>query len=192
MRISRRSFLVLTGGTAVVAGASGVSGAARSVTTRGGGIGAPLERVDGYVKVSGTAPYAFEHPVSSPAYLHPVQSRIARGRITGVDVGGAESVPGVLLVLTHLNAPRLVDTSNAELSVLQSDHVAFRGQLVAAVVAETSEAARRAAGLVRVTYAEEPHDVELTPDRPGEVSTVVDQGDLDGALSRSAVTLDRT
>lgn len=192
MRISRRSFLALTGGTAVATGVPGVSGAAPTVAPGSGGIGAPLERVDGYVKVSGTAPYAFEHRVASPTYLYPVQSRVARGRITAVDSGAAEAVPGVVLVLSHLNAPRLADTSDAELSVLQSDHVAFRGQVVAVVVAETSEAARRAAGLVRVTCDEQPHDVELTPDRPGEVSTVVDQGDLDAGLSRSAVALDRT
>ncbi|WP_310277801.1 xanthine dehydrogenase family protein molybdopterin-binding subunit [Haloactinomyces albus] len=191
MRLSQRNFPAPESGTAAV----GVS--ARSVVEAEPDeavpevIGASLERLDGPAKVTGTARYAYEHPVEAPAYLHPVQATIARGRVASVDTGAAEAVPGVLAVLTHTNAPRLASTEDAELAVLQSDAVAFRGQFVAAVVAETTESARQAADLVRVDYAEQPHEVELDA-AGGTLNTRTDNGDVDAAMASSAVTLDRT
>jgi len=102
-------------------------------TTRA--IGAPLDRFDGSVKVRGVATYAFEQPVDRPAYLYPLQSAIAAGRITDVETAAAIAEPGVLAVLTHLNAPKAL-TDDAELVVLQSDEVAWRGQFVGAVIAD--------------------------------------------------------
>src|SRR5439155_24203259 len=99
---------------------------------------------------------------------------IASGRITGIDARAAEAQPGVLAVITHLNAPRLrfperrlgmdprlVDDHTAPafgrtLPVLQDDTIYFNGQPVAVVVAETLEQAEYAATLVRVTYDEQP------------------------------------
>jgi xanthine dehydrogenase YagR molybdenum-binding subunit len=115
-------------------------------------IGMPLDRVDGPVKVTGAARYAFEAPVDRPVYLYPLQAEIAAGRITGVDASAARAEPGVLAVLTHENVPPLAWASDPEIAVLYSDQVAFRGQLVGAVVAETSEIARHAAGLVMLDY----------------------------------------
>jgi xanthine dehydrogenase YagR molybdenum-binding subunit len=164
-------------------------------------IGAPLARLDGRAKVTGTAPYAFEQPVDDPAYLHPIQSTIARGRVAAVDVDTARAVDGVLDVLTVFDAPQLADTSDGELSILQDHRVHFRGQIIGGVVAETSEIARQAAGLVQVMYAEEPHDVELTVDHPGlytpeEVNPShpadTDEGDVDAALASAEVTVDQT
>jgi xanthine dehydrogenase YagR molybdenum-binding subunit len=164
-------------------------------------IGAPMERLDGPAKVTGTAPYAFEHPVERPAYLHAVQATIARGRVTAVGSGAAEALDGVLVVLTHRNAPRLESGEDKELWVLQSDEVAYRGQFVGAVVAESSEVAREAAGLVEVEYDRQPHDVELSADRddlyaPEKVNagfeTDSSDGDVDAAIASAAVTLDET
>ena len=121
-------------------------------------IGVGLGRLDGVPKVRGTALYAYEQPVPQPAYLHPVQATIARGTVVRIDTGAAEALDGVLTVLTHLNAPRLVDTKDQELLVLQSAAVGFRGQVIGAVVAESSEIARHAAGLVEVAYAPAPHN----------------------------------
>jgi len=164
-------------------------------------IGAPMTRVDGPAKVTGTAPYAFEHPVEHPAYVHPVQATVARGRVRNVDTAAAEALDGVLAVLTPGNAPRLASTEDRELAVLQSDEVAFRGQLVGAVVAETSEVARHAASLVEVTYEVHEHDAALRADRddlyaPDKVNpsfpTDTEQGDVDAALAAAAVTVDET
>ena len=164
-------------------------------------IGAPIDRIDGADKVRGRAQYAYEHPVERPLYLFPLQARVALGRVTTLDASAALAEQGVVAVLTHENAPRLADVSDAELAILQSPDVAFRGQFIGAVVAEQPETARRAAGLVRVEYQEHPHDVDLHPARPdlvapGEVNggfvTDTSEGDVDGALASAAVTLDAT
>jgi xanthine dehydrogenase YagR molybdenum-binding subunit len=164
-------------------------------------IGMKLARLDGPAKLTGTAPYAFEYPLDDPLYLHPVQATIARGRVTDIDTTAAAALAGVVAAITHKNAPRLACGEDRELWVLQSDEVHFRGQFVAAVVAETPEIARQAADLVRVTYAEQPHDAELRPDRddlyaPGKVNpdfpTDTDEGDVGAALTAAAVTVDAT
>jgi xanthine dehydrogenase YagR molybdenum-binding subunit len=164
-------------------------------------IGAPVDRIDGPEKVKGAARYAFEQPVDRPAYLYPLQATIAAGRITGVDAGAAAAVPGVLAVLTHHNAPKLASTGDGELAILQSDQVAYRGQLVGGVVADTPEVACHAASLVRLDYQQRAHDVQLRPDRddlyaPETVNagfaTDTAHGDVDAALASAAVRLDET
>lgn len=174
-----------------------------STTTRAPGraIGAPLDRIDGPQKVTGTAPYAYEHHVENPLYLYSLHSDVARGRVARIDASAAEALPGVVVVIFHENAPRLADTSDKELAILQSDEVAFRGQFIGAVVAETFETARHAAHLVEVSYDEEPHDVALRADRddlyaPDQVSdgrpTDTEEGDFDETFSSAAVKLDET
>jgi xanthine dehydrogenase YagR molybdenum-binding subunit len=164
-------------------------------------IGAPVDRLDGREKVKGTARYAFEWPVERPAYLYPLQATIATGRITSIDTGAATAEPGVLGVLTHENAPRLAATGDAELAILQTDQVAFRGQLVGGVIADTSETARHAASLVRLDYQQRAHDTALRADRGdlyapqivnGFYETDTVQGDVDAALASAAVRLDAT
>jgi xanthine dehydrogenase YagR molybdenum-binding subunit len=164
-------------------------------------IGEPLSRRDGPQKVTGTAPYAYEYRFDNPLYLFPVQSEVALGRVTRIDASAAEALPGVVAVLSHENAPRLADTSDRELAVLQAGDVSFRGQYVAAVLAETLETARYAASLVRVSYDEAPHDVELRADRadlyaPEHVNPVsptdTEDGDFDRAFSSAPVKLDQT
>src|SRR5215211_6048678 len=97
-------------------------------------------------------------PCRSLLIFYSVKGTIARGTAVRIDTGAAEALDGVLIVLTHLNAPRLVDTKDQELLVLQSAAVGFRGQFIGAVVAESSEIARHAAGLVEVAYAPAPHN----------------------------------
>jgi xanthine dehydrogenase YagR molybdenum-binding subunit len=164
-------------------------------------IGAPLDRLDGPDKVRGAATYAYEHPVDRPAYLYPLQAPIAVGRITDIDPGPALAQPGVLAVLTHHNAPRVASADDAELAILQSGDIAFRNQFVGGVVAQTSEIARHAAGLVAIAYEERPHDVELRPDAddlrvpkemlPGFPRTTT-LGDAETALASAAVRIEAT
>jgi xanthine dehydrogenase YagR molybdenum-binding subunit len=164
-------------------------------------IGASPARRDGPAKLAGTARYAFEQPLDRPLYAHPLQATIARGRVAGMDTAAAEALDGVVTVLTHQNAPRLASDDDRELWVLQSAEVGFRGQLIGAVIAETPEVARHAAGLVRVHYEEQPHDVELRADRddlykPEKINpalpTDTSQGDVEAALAAAPVTLDAT
>ena len=164
-------------------------------------IGVPLNRIDGVQKVTGAANYAYEYPVEGVTYVFPVQSTIAKGRVVSIDASAARTLPGVIAVLSHENAPQLAPVDDAELAVFQSDAVVYHGQFVAAVVAETSEIARQAASLVVVHYEEQPHDVELRADR-GDLSTPerlltgdepdTKSGDVEAALTPAAVSLDHT
>ena len=172
-----------------------------SRTAPGRAIGAPLDRIDGPQKVTGTAPYAYEHQVDNPLYLYPLHSEVARGRVARIDASDAEELPGVIAVISHHNAPTLADTRDRELAILQSDEVSFRGQYIGAVVAETFEIARHAATLVSISYDEETHDATFTPDRedlyiPDQLNagfpTDTEEGDVDGAFSSAAVRLDET
>lgn len=157
-------------------------------------------RADGPRKAAGTAPYAYEYPVADPAYIAPVQATVARGRVLEVDASDAEAVEGVLTVLWHANAPRLEpdpDLSGlqraAELAVLQSGEVAYRGQVVAAVVAETFEAAHQAAAQVTVRYEQFPHDVDLSDQRADAVAPEEDHRQGDTAEAEPAdVVVERT
>src|SRR2546426_8696704 len=125
-------------------------------------IGAPLNRIDGVQKVTGAATYAYEYPVEGVTYVFPVQSTIAKGRVVSIDASAARALPGFLAVIWHENAPRLATPrDDQDLTVFHSDAVAYRGQFVAAVVAETLETARQAVSMVAVRYEEQPHDVVL-------------------------------
>ena len=164
-------------------------------------IGMSLARMDGAAKIMGTAPYAFEHRLERATYLHPVQSTIARGRIRKIDTGAAESHDGVIAVITHETASRLASDNDKELWVLQSDEVHFRGQFVAAVIAETAEAARHGADLVRVEYEPRPHDASFRPGRkdlyaPKAVNagypTDTDEGDAEAVFEAAEVKVDES
>jgi xanthine dehydrogenase YagR molybdenum-binding subunit len=168
-------------------------------------IGAPINRLDGPVKVTGAATYAFEYQVKQPAYLYPLQATIAAGRITGIHTDTAMAEPGVLAILTHENAPKLVLGALPELMILQSDEVVYRGQIIGGVIAETLEIARYAAGLVQVDYEVWKHDAEFRSDRndlhtprttfraiPYADKDQAAQSDIDAACSSAAVALDAT
>ncbi|WP_281965091.1 xanthine dehydrogenase family protein molybdopterin-binding subunit [Serinicoccus marinus] len=118
-------------------------------------------RVDAPLKVAGLAPYAYEHEVGEALFLAPVLSTIAAGEITGIDCEAARAVPGVRLVLTHDNAPRLALPTLPTLTVLRKPRVRYRGEIVAAVVADSLETARYAASLVQVDYAPGEPDVRV-------------------------------
>ncbi|MEU4806182.1 xanthine dehydrogenase family protein molybdopterin-binding subunit [Actinosynnema sp. NPDC023587] len=164
-------------------------------------LGTTPRRVDGPAKVTGTARYAGDQPVTSPAFAWLVQAEVARGVLTSIDVGRAEALDGVLTVLTPDNAPRLADTDDAELAALQSHDVDFRGQVLAVVVARTPEIARHAASLVRAEVGQRPHDVHLSADRAdlyapeqvnGGFETDTARGDVAEGLERAAHEVDQT
>jgi CO/xanthine dehydrogenase Mo-binding subunit len=120
-------------------------------------IGAPRNRVDGRLKVTGAATYPNDVLLPGMAYAVLVQSTVRSGRIRDIDTRSAEQADGVLAVITHLNAPRLAlgpDThiGPAPPPPLQSDIIEYYGQQVAVVVAETLEQAQAAARLIAVAY----------------------------------------
>jgi xanthine dehydrogenase YagR molybdenum-binding subunit len=167
--------------------------------------GAPLNRIDGRLKVTGGARYAAEYPLPNMAYAVIISSSIANGRVVRVDSAAAEKLKGVLAVLTPQNAPRLpVPAAAAQAmrvpTLLQTDDVHYNGQPIGVVVADTFEHATAAAHLVTVHYAEEKPalDIYTSPKnapesvRPmggGRTST---RGDVDTGMAQAAVRVDQT
>src|SRR6202049_839071 len=115
-------------------------------------VGKPLDRVDGRLKVSGGARYAYEMRQDA-LYGFVVEASIGKGTIKSIDTRAAEKAPGVVLVLTHRTAPE-EGTGNPRRAhpVLTGPQVTRYGQPVAFVVAESFEQARAAAYLVDVQY----------------------------------------
>jgi xanthine dehydrogenase YagR molybdenum-binding subunit len=141
----------------------------------GGPIGRPLDRVDGRLKVTGKATYAFEYAAQgAAAYGVIVPSAIAKGRVAAVETRDAQRAPGVLLVLTKDNAPPqspwgpvdLPDRFARAEPALNTDEVRYFGFPVAFVVADTFEQATAAAMLIRVRYAPLPGDYDFAAAGP--------------------------
>jgi xanthine dehydrogenase YagR molybdenum-binding subunit len=133
---------------------------------RRGELGRQAPRRDGEAKVQGQARFAAEVPLENLCYAVLVHSTITRGRLARLDTARAEAAPGVLLVLTHRNMPRigspalisisdLTAVGNSSLPILQDDRVHYNGQVVAAVIAETQEQANHAATLLDIDYIAE-------------------------------------
>jgi xanthine dehydrogenase YagR molybdenum-binding subunit len=176
-------------------------------------IGPARSRVDGRLKVTGAAKYSVEFQLPKCAHGWTVESNIAKGKITSIDIAAAQSAPGVLAVLTHLNAPKTREPKekqernsyhgirNEERLPLSDDAVHYAGQYVALVVAATIEQARYAASLVRVNYApEEPlltmeaaeHKAEK-PKANNQEHVQIKKGDVDAALAdQSLVKIEQT
>jgi xanthine dehydrogenase YagR molybdenum-binding subunit len=123
-------------------------------------MGQPIPRYDAVAKVTGKAEYAADMALVRPAFAYLVTSSIARGRIDGFDLAAAKQVRGVIDIVTHENAEKLKDAklfsngghASTTIQPLKSAAIAQEGQIVAVVLAESFEAAREAAHLVKVTY----------------------------------------
>ncbi|MFS2126612.1 xanthine dehydrogenase family protein molybdopterin-binding subunit [Pseudomonas sp. Pseusp97] len=167
-------------------------------------IGTPLDRVDGPLKVTGGARYAAEYSAAGLLHGAVVSSSIARGRIIGIDSDAASALPGVRLVMTHLDRPALApdddsyeDQDSADGSSFRplfNDRVLYNGQPVALVVAEDLETARHAASLVRIEYQREPHSTDLRSNQEQAIAAPAElpgpRGDADGALSSAPVRIE--
>jgi xanthine dehydrogenase YagR molybdenum-binding subunit len=165
-------------------------------------IGQPVDRIEGPLKTTGTAPYAYEHHDVAPnvAYGYVIGSGIAKGHITSMDLTAAEAAPGVLGIVTAENAGRLEKGERNTALLLGGPEIQHYHQAIAIVVAETFEQARAAAGLVRVDYAKVEGSFDLATAkksaRPadegywGPAATSV--GDFAGAFATAPVKLDAT
>jgi len=119
----------------------------------GKNVGQATNRVDGILKVTGTAKYSTDYAIKNAAYAIIFKSTIAAGSIIDIDTTEAEKVPGVLAVITHKNAPKLnVKGGIVGGALLQNPNIEFYGQHIGLVVAETFEQARYASLLIKVEY----------------------------------------
>ncbi|RYE19174.1 MAG: xanthine dehydrogenase family protein molybdopterin-binding subunit [Sphingobacteriales bacterium] len=130
-----------------------------------------IDRVDGRAKVTGTAKYAAEHKLPNLSYAVLVGSNVSKGTIAAIDTKTAERSPGVLTVITHLNAPKLPGytpgTNPAKpaavqgLKIFNDNVIHFNGQPIAVVVADSFERATHAASLIKAQYNKEAHETSL-------------------------------
>ncbi len=170
-----------------------------------------IARVEASDKVRGTAIYAADNVRPGMVHAALTVATIGRGRITGLDTAAARSLPGVLLVLTHEDLGELVSPgfllaggyAFQSLQVMTSPAIAYRGQPIALVAAETLEIATEAAALVRATYEAEPVQVILggpsmdavaQADSPLPKPMFADRraGDADGAYADAEVRVEAT
>jgi xanthine dehydrogenase YagR molybdenum-binding subunit len=163
-------------------------------------LGTRLRRVDGPLKVSGRARYAADVPLPDLAFGVLICSTIAKGRVATIDSGRATAQPGVLQVITYQNCPKFqrpakpVASQGQSLVPLQGPDIAYYGEHVAVVVAESFEAATAAADLVKITYASTHAHLSLAMTRPRKAADGrrdVSWGDPARALAKAPIKIDQ-
>jgi xanthine dehydrogenase YagR molybdenum-binding subunit len=135
-------------------------------------IGAPESRLDGPAKVRGEARFAAEYPLDGMVYAALFYSTVPKGRIASIDTAAAEAASGVVLVMTHRNAPPMKPmplfmsqpkaTGGNDLPIFQDDQIHWNGQPIALVLAQTQEQADYASSLILATYEAEPSVTSLS------------------------------
>jgi xanthine dehydrogenase YagR molybdenum-binding subunit len=162
-------------------------------------IGHATDRIDGKLKTTGTAHYAYEHhaEVADPAYGYVVGAAIAKGQIAAIDLAAAKAAPGVLAIVTAETAGKLGKGKYNVAKLLAGPDIEHYHQAVAVVVAETFEQARAAAAMVRVDYRASAGAFDLAHSRDGASTPKGDKpetavGDFAGAFASASVQLDAT
>ena len=170
-------------------------------------VGRPTSRIDGPLKTTGTAPYAYErHDVAAnQAYGYIVGSAVAKGRITRMNTSAAKAASGVVSIVTTLDFAKPLP-----LGMMNTAHlfggaeVAHYHQAIAVVVAETFEQARAAAALIRTDYDRAPGKFDLAKEAPnapleggssgeGSSAPAIDKvGDFATAFAAAPVKVDQT
>lgn len=163
-------------------------------------VGKATDRIDGPLKTTGRAPYAYERHDVAPgaAYGYVLGSAIAKGRITGMDLSAAKAAPGVLAIVTAENAGKLTKGNFNTANLLGGPEIEHYHQAIALVVAETFEQARAASSLIRVDYARGKGRFDLEAEMAsatlpkegfgGAAESKV--GNFDGAFASAPVQLD--
>ncbi|UOM33091.1 aldehyde oxidoreductase molybdenum-binding subunit PaoC [Acuticoccus sp. I52.16.1] len=163
-------------------------------------VGHATPRIDGPLKTTGTAPYAYErHDVAAGQLVgYPVPSAIAKGRIRAIDTAAAAAAPGVVGIVTTLEHDPIEGVFDYDpVRHFGGDEVLHYHQAIAVVVAESFEQARAAAKLVAVDYQRDAaagFDLAATAEARGEadVAPASEVGDFAAAFAAAPVTLDAT
>src|SRR5689334_20611132 len=164
-------------------------------------VGRPADRIDGPLKTTGTATYAYEWhvPVPRAAYGEIVGAAIAKGRIRSMDLAAAKAAPGVLAIVTADNAGTLAKAGRNTATLLGGPEIEHYHQAIALVVAETLEEAQAAAALLRVDYAREPGSYDLAAAKEsGKQAPLLGApsdttvGDFAAAFATAPIKLDQT
>jgi len=164
-------------------------------------VGPGVDRVDGPLKVTGSAPYPADFGFPEMAHAVLVRATVPAGRIRAIETAAAEAAPGVLAVITHRNASHLVRGPDTPVwrqppLPLQDDRILFYGQYVAVVAAETEQQATAAARLIEIGYEQTEPLLELDDPRAEIVTnpwgTDSHRGDVTAGLASADVTVDAT
>jgi CO/xanthine dehydrogenase Mo-binding subunit len=140
-------------------------------------VGQSVLRRDGMSHVTGKTQYIDDIRFPDMVYLKMVRSPLHHAHILGIDFSEAEKVPGFVRAFTYKDVPKnlytilcLIGVGPDEEPVLAEDEVRFKGEQIAAIVAETEEAANEAVARTKVDLEELPavFDVEeaLKPGAP--------------------------
>jgi len=167
------------------------------MSEQGKNIGQAIDRIDGLLKVTGTAQYTTDFPIKAAASGYLIKSTIAAGRIVDIDTIAAEKSAGVIAVITHQNAPKLKASNSLRGGgVLQNDKVEFHGQNIGVIVAETYEQARFAARLIKVSYEKseakvdfKKHEKEAAKPKAEDRQDAV-RGDVEAAFQTAEYKID--
>lgn len=173
-----------------------------------GHVGQPVSRIDGPLKVRGAAPFAAEFSVDGMLFAAVAYSTIAKGTIQSLDTKAAKAAPGVRLIMTYENAPKLKPTpifnsspkaaGPSDLPIMQDNVIHWNGEAIAVVLAETQEQADYAKSLIEAMYQEAPaviifdeakqhaRDPESIMGEPPKI----EQGDAEGALTAAPHRVD--
>jgi xanthine dehydrogenase YagR molybdenum-binding subunit len=164
-------------------------------------VGKATDRIDGPLKTTGFAPYAYERHdmVANPAYGFIVGAAIAKGRIASIDLNAAKAAPGVLAIVTADNAGKLAKGNFNTAKLLGGPQIDHYHQAIAVLVAETFEQARAAASLINVDYTRDQGSFDLAEVKDqakmpadsgsgGKPDTAV--GDFAGAFAAAPIKLD--
>ena len=172
-------------------------------------VGARLPKYDGLNHVTGQTRYVDDVRVPDMIWAKALRSPHHSALIRGLDTSRAESMPGVHAVITHQDVPKNIVGHLEALGVppdeplLAEDEVRWKGQVVAAVAADTEEAAQAAVDAIQVDYEErepfldvrkafDPDQPKVTPEgnvfryepyyerrvRKGDVDRAFDQADV--------------
>jgi xanthine dehydrogenase YagR molybdenum-binding subunit len=161
-------------------------------------VGRPTDRIDGPLKTTGTAPYAYEQHEAIPnaAYGWVVGAGIAKGRIASMDLAAAKRAPGVITIVTAETAGKLAKGKFNTATLLGGPEIEHYHQAVALVVAETFEQARAAAALVKIEYAKSKGRYDLAKAKEGaklakkEEDPETRAGDFENGWAGAPVKLD--
>ncbi|AZA74254.1 xanthine dehydrogenase family protein molybdopterin-binding subunit [Chryseobacterium indoltheticum] len=134
-------------------------------------VGKPISRLEGHLKVTGSAKYAGEYEAPDLLYGYIVNSTITKGKIKSIDTEHVKKIEGVIEVFTHENKPSTAwfDFQYADMDAppgivfkpLKDNEIKYNGQPIALVVAETFEMARYAAAKINIVYEEENFETDL-------------------------------
>ncbi len=164
-------------------------------------IGREMRRIDGPLKVTGSAVYTSDHNFPGMLYAVPVSATIANGSISKIDTSNAEKMPGVKGVFHRSNIEKLFRVapnedwnafSDEDRPPFEDDIVRYYGQYVAVAVAETFEQATAAAEAVKVSYIEKKPNVDTHLSADTKIKVESERGDAQKAFDSATIKLDAT